>query len=822
VNGLPQQNGQTPDLAAPVTPNADGKPRSALAPNSHQDVTEPAGRSTRGRKNVWTAVAILCLAAGIVGSVLGAHAVARHDSAKARNAFAQTSAGIASSLKLAVQREEDLVVSASTFYTGNPKASHSEFEKWANWAHMLRHYPELDGLRLVMLVRAPELAAFAAHLAGHTVKATKPASTHTIGESLHVVPAGTRPYYCLAVAGLARSLAVSTPAGLDYCALTPALLSSRDTAHSNSSPALGRRTDAVRIETPVYRGGVAPVTDAGRRGAFVGWLSEVLVPRVVARNALRGHPNTAVRLGYRAGSSKIAFTDGTRPTSAQSTRIRLHNGWTATIFGASVGKSVLADGWPLALLIGGILLSASLGLVVFLLGARPARKPAAPANPNPDREQLYDTLTGLPNRALTLDLAERMVARTRRQSGMLAGALVLNVDWFKDVNDKLGPVCGDQLLKIVAERLESVVRSGDTVGRLGGDEFVVLVESAARGARLDSLARRLIEAMHKPVDLDDFGPSFFLTASIGVAFGQYAYPQDLLRDAQLALQAGKAAGKDRYTLFNANMRSVIEGLGTLDAELNAALLDSQFFQLYQPIYDLSTRQVVGMEALLRWRHPTRGTVFPADFIPLAEETGLIVPIGRWALEEACRRAAAWNVAGHRVGISVQVSANQLNRDGFATDVRRALQQSGIEPALLTLEISEDTVMLDVAGATERCEEIKRLGVRIAIDDFGSGYAYRSDLQQMPIDFLKVDRSSLAASDDEDYRSWLLEAILHFGHDLSLTVIAKGIDTYEQMTTVQTMGCTMAQGFFMGEPLAAHAVEGVLDADFQATHAQPSS
>jgi diguanylate cyclase (GGDEF)-like protein len=807
VNGSHEQNGQMQSSVARVE----------IAP------IERSGRLAQGRKSIWAAVALLCVAAGTIASVLGAHAVARHDSAKARGAFDQTSAGVASTLKTAVQREEDLVVSASTFFAGNPKASQAEFEKWAKWAHMLRHYPELDGLRLVTLVRAPQLAAFETGLTGNPVKATTPTPTaaRRNGDNLRIVPAGTRPYYCLAVASLARNPTDAAPAGLDYCVLSPTLLSSRDTALSSSSPALGRRTEAVRVETPVYRGGLPPSTAAGRRGAFVGWLSEVLAPKVVVQEALRGHPNTAVRLGYRAGSSNIAFTAGAPQPGAQSAKIDLHNGWTASIFGASAGGGTLADGWALALLIGGILLSALLGLVIFLLGGDRTRRPA-PVKRDLDHEQLYDSLTGLPNRALTLDLAERMVARTRRQSGMLAGALVIDIDWFKDVNEKLGPAYGDQLLKVVAERLETVVRSGDTVGRLGGDEFVVLVESAARGARLDSLARRLIEAMHKPVELDDFGPSFFLTASIGVAFGQYAYPKDLLRDAQLALQAGKAAGKDRYTLFNANMRSVIEGRGALEAELNTALLDKQFFQLYQPIYDLSTREIVGLEALIRWRHPIRGTVSPADFIPLAEETGLIVPIGRWALEEACTRAAAWNVAGHRVGISVQVSTNQLNRDGFVTDVRRALQQSGIEPALLTLEISENTVMLDVAAVTERCAELKQLGVRIAIDDFGSGYAYRSDLQQMPIDFLKVDRSSLAASDDEDYRSWLLEAILHFGHDLSLTVIAKGIDTYEQMTTVQAMGCTMAQGFFMGDPLPAHAVEGAIEADFQATHAPSAS
>jgi EAL domain-containing protein (putative c-di-GMP-specific phosphodiesterase class I) len=283
-----------------------------------------------------------------------------------------------------------------------------------------------------------------------------------------------------------------------------------------------------------------------------------------------------------------------------------------------------------------------------------------------------------------------------------------------------------------------------------------------------------------------------------------------LRDANLALDAAKAAGKDRYTLFNANMRSVIEGQAVLEAELNAALQDKQFFLLYQPVRDLSSNKVVGLEAMIRWQHPSQGVMLPADFIPIAEETGLIVPIGRWALEEACMRAAAWNVAGNRVAISVMVSAAQLDREGFTTDIRRALQQSGIEPGQLTLEIAETTVMRDPSAAVDRLAEIKQLGVRIAIDDFGSGYAYRSDLQRMPVDFLKVDRSSLAASDDEDYRSWLLEAILIFGRDLSLTVIAKGIETEEQMTMLQAMGCSLAQGYFLGEPMLANAVNGLLD------------
>jgi EAL domain-containing protein (putative c-di-GMP-specific phosphodiesterase class I) len=284
----------------------------------------------------------------------------------------------------------------------------------------------------------------------------------------------------------------------------------------------------------------------------------------------------------------------------------------------------------------------------------------------------------------------------------------------------------------------------------------------------------------------------------------------------MALTAAKTAGRDRYTLFNANMRTVIESRAVLEDELNTALQEKQFILLYEPIYDLSTRKVVGLEALVRWAHPKQGILPADDFMPLAEESRQIVPIGRWVLEEACNRAAAWNVAGHRVGISVTISANQLNRDGFVTDVRRALQQSGIEPSLLTLEIAETTVMRDLDATAERFEAIRKLGVRIAIDDFGgSGYARHSDLKRTPLDVLKVDRSSLAASEDKDYRSWLLEAILVFGRDLSLAVIATGVETDEQMASLQEMGCTMVQGSFPGKPVPAEAVEGLLDAELPA-------
>jgi diguanylate cyclase (GGDEF)-like protein len=757
ANGSPAQPSQSSAPSAGEPQGADGgaqppptTPSTPPAPNGDTAPSEDTfGRvkhAARGRRGVWAAVAALCIVAGIVGSILGAHAVARNDAASGRRAFRQTSTSIASTLRIAIRHQEQLVVSASTFFASHPKATHAEFATWVKWARTQRRYPELDALGLL------------------------------------------------------------TPAHA-----SPALLLSRDTGLSVYTPVPSGSGRALALETPVYRGYVTPLSLFGRRAAFVGWLREVLMPGVVLHEALAGQPGYALRLRYRAGSANVVFVGGAPQSGAQSTATSFHNGWTVKTFGPAAGGGVFADGHALALLIGGSLLSLLLGVLVLVLGSGLSRAPApAPQRSDAPHENLYDALTGLPNRALMLDRAERMLARAVRQSEIVAGALSVEIDWVKDVNDKLGQAAGDQLLKTVAQRLQDVIRTGDTVGRLGGDEFVILVESAARGVRLDSLARRVIEALHEPVELDGFGPSFVLTASIGVAFGRYTAPDELLRDAH---QAAKAAGKDRYTLFNANMRSVIEGQGVLEAELNTALRDGQLFLLYEPIRNLNTRRVAGLEALVRWRHPEQGVLLPADFIPLAEQTGLIVPVGRWMLEHACSRAAAWNVAGNRVGASVKVSAKQLSRDGFVTDVRRALQQSGIEPTLLTLEIAETTVMRDVATALERLREVKQLGVRIALDDFGSAYASHSDLQQLPLDFLKVDRGSLAASDTEDYRSWLLETVLVAGRDLSLTVIAKGIETHEQMAALQTMGCTMAQGLFMGAPVPEDAVEGLFHADF---------
>ncbi len=806
---------------APAPPVAEAVATDAPAPAAEPPSAKPASAASGSRRGLWAAVAAIVTIIGVIASILGARAVANSDAGESEAAFHQDSAAIASTLTLAIQHEEDLALSAGTFFAANPDATPAQFTAWAEGVRALRRYPELQRLALISLVRAPELAAFAARQAGRAVPTPSKLTAPAVPTPA-ISPASAHHYYCLSAAEVSRTPTGPAGSGYDYCAGSTALLVSRNTGsvHFGSS---GHAHETLVLFTPVYLGGHTPQSPGGRRAAFVGWLREAIVPSLVLDRALRGHPDNAITLAHRSGSSTIVFAAGTPVAGAQSRTVALRGGWTLRSFGPPPGPGVFADADAVALLITGIVMSVLAGLLIYVLGVRRAptagKAAAVAAGPHND---LYDPLTGLPNRALMLDRADRMLARASRQSGMLVGALFVDIDWFKDVTERLGPEAGDQMLKKVGERLEGVIRTHDTVGRLGGDEFVVLVESAARGARLDSLARRIIEALHKPLDIEGFGPSVSLTASIGVAFGRYNSPDDLLRDARTALIAAKAAGKDRYTVFNANMRSVVEGRGVLEIELNTAIHERQFYLLFEPVRDLAADRIAGLEAHIRWRHPTQGVLEPADFVELAEETGLIVPIGRWILEEACTRAAALNVDGPRIGVSVKVSENQLNRDGFITDVRRALHQSGIEPSLLTLEVAETTVMRDLTGAAERLHAIKELGVRVAIDDFGgSGYAYHSDLRRLPLDVLKVDRSSLAASDDEDYRSWLLEAILIVGRELSLTVIATGIMTSAQIDALASMGCTMAQGPFIGEPVPAEGVPRMLHPEAELEPAAPS-
>lgn len=508
--------------------------------------------------------AVVLVLAGVLAAVVGARSVAHSDAEQGRLASHLSSNEVASALKLAIQHEEDLVVSASAFISGDPHASAAAFDRWAGSVHAMRRYPELQNIGLVVAVTSSRLRAFEAWMATHPVRALGARSPAPV-ESLRVFPAGKRAHYCIAVAGLARNAANYLPAGLDYCAFAPALFATRDSGQALYEPFDDGASTSLGIETPVYRGGTTPATVAARRSAFVGWLGERLEPQIILRRALEGHPNFAVVFGYGAPGAHVSFASGSAPRDAQTTTISLHNGWTLESFSGETVSGTLADGHAFVLLAGGILLSALLGLLVLVLGTGRTRARALVREQTRELYQknrelshmaLHDPLTGLPNRALVLDRAERMLARGARDPKILAGAMFVDVDGFKHVNDRLGHAAGDQLLRVIGGRLQSAVRDQDTVGRLGGDEFVVLVECSTEEATLDELADRMTESLREPVDLDGDRHACSVTASIGVAIGRYETADELLRDADLALYSAKVAGKDRYTLFDPSMQTV--------------------------------------------------------------------------------------------------------------------------------------------------------------------------------------------------------------------------------------------------------------------------
>ena len=428
-------------------------------------------------------------------------------------------------------------------------------------------------------------------------------------------------------------------------------------------------------------------------------------------------------------------------------------------------------------------------------------------------QALHDPLTGLPNRLLLLDRLEQAMARARRSGGW-TGVLFFDLDRFKVVNDGLGHGSGDELLMAVASRLVSSARPMDTVARFGGDEFVVLCEDMPDEATAAVVADRIGAAVRHPVRLGDRDVT--VTVSIGIATDRAgaADPEGLLRDADAAMYEAKLRGRGRHEVFDTTMRTrVVERLET-EAALRRALEHQEFRLVYQPEVSLRDGAAVGVEALLRWEHPERGLLSPASFMPLAEETGLIVPIGAWVLDEACRQLQEWRQA--HTGLCdlivwVNLSARQLAERDLTDVVARALANSGLEPANLGLEITESAVMEDLDATGHALIRLKTLGVGLALDDFGTGFSSMNYLKQFPVNLLKVDRSFVAGLGSNTGDSAIVAAVIGLAQSLGLATVAEGVETFEQLSALHTLGCSFAQGYFFGRPRPPADVERSLTA-----------
>jgi diguanylate cyclase (GGDEF)-like protein len=415
----------------------------------------------------------------------------------------------------------------------------------------------------------------------------------------------------------------------------------------------------------------------------------------------------------------------------------------------------------------------------------------------------HDPLTGLPNRTLILDRVEQMLVRARRSQAPVA-ALFIDLDNFKSINDTLGHGTGDELLRAVCARLQVVVRDIDALGRLGGDEFVIVAEGMSLDAGPELIAERLLDALKQPFELSGAEHRLIVTASVGIATGDRGCAEELLRDADIAMYRAKWSGKNRYVVFETGMQDAIQTRMEMEMDLRLAFERDEFFLVYQPTFDLRRMSPTGMEALIRWSCPTRGVVQPDDFISLLEETGLIVQVGEWVLNEACRQGAEWHAAGYPIGIAVNVSTRQLDTHNFAPTVAAALGRSGLDPGALTLEITETTLMSNTEETAQRLAQAKELGVRIAIDDFGTGYSSLAYLQRFPVDALKIDRSFIARMNQDREGEALIRTLVQLGKSLSIETLAEGIEESGELSLLREESCDSGQGFLFARPLDVEA------------------
>ena len=426
-----------------------------------------------------------------------------------------------------------------------------------------------------------------------------------------------------------------------------------------------------------------------------------------------------------------------------------------------------------------------------------------------------DTLTGLPNRRLFIDRLEHAMKQTERLNKKIA-LLYMDIDHFKTVNDTLGHDQGDVLLKAITERMSVHVRKGDTLARLGGDEFVLLVTSLQQPEEAATIARTLLNSFGKPFNLA--GHDFYITPSIGIA----TCPEDgscsgtLLKHADIAMYSAKQKGRNNYVCFSHDMDEKVQQQHELESCLRTALSNNQLSLVYQPQLDLKSGRVIGAEALLRWLHPEKGLISPDLFIPVAEKTGLIAPIGEWVLAEACRQNKAWSMTDHPpLLISVNLSAHQFKQTDFSTTVDRILTETELPRHLLELELTESLAMDDKTTNIESLRQLRKLGVHLSIDDFGTGYSSLSYLTNLPIDRIKIDRSFIGRLPEDKHCSTIVDAIIAMAKALDLVIIAEGVENQAQFDFLKFRDCDIVQGYLTGRPLLAEDFSALLEKQFSA-------
>jgi diguanylate cyclase (GGDEF)-like protein len=734
-----------------------------------------------------------------------------------RKSFQSTAADVTNTLDSKLDTTLELTRTMRAIAVMEPRAGNTRFREW--YAQLrLGTSPSTGAVaQLIQPVTASGLPAF------RRQAEADPAFRALLKGPFQIVPSGRRPLYCLmrAIVGPATASSLYPPL-LDYCdAVLPGIGPSpfaalvRTATDTNTNivipvPAF----KVVAIGATVYRLGAPLATVAERRAAMTGVIGTSFDSTTLIASVLAGHQSLALALYHRSPGGPLqligragAVSKGASPSYAQVKEIG--EGWLVVVKGTVPG-AFSANTQGLFVLGLGLLVTV-LGMLLYLVLVRSRRRAwglVGEKTGELEYRALHDPLTDLPNRTLVLDRADQLLARARR-AGHPVTVLFVDVDDFKQINDRFGHRAGDEVLRRVSARMKTVLRESDTVGRLSGDEFVMLVDTAGLDVAPELVAERILDVLRLPIELPPPASSVAVTACIGIASGMSASAEDLLADADLALYKAKAAGKDGYALFEPSMQTAARDRMHLEMDLGEALEAEQLFLVYQPMFALCDERVVGVEALLRWRHPSNGVIAPDVFIPIAEANGSIVPIGRWVLEQACARAAAWQQKGHGLNIAVNVSARQLERAEFVEEVRAALQHSGLDSSTLTLEITETVLMRKPDATVHLLTELKALGVRIAVDDFGTGYSSLAYLRQFPVDLLKIDRTFITGLALSGEAQALAHTLIRLGQALGLQTLAEGVEHRDQVRELRREGCDLVQGFLFARPLAPDAVETLL-------------
>jgi diguanylate cyclase (GGDEF)-like protein len=719
----------------------------------------------------WAIGVALLVLVGVGGSWWTASNVAHGHAQRSRYAFRSGAAQVDANMDLEVEHETDLLVGAAAFLKEHPDQNAAAFQRWTDEVHAVKRYPELIALAELRSARG------------------------------------------------FKGCPETTFAGPAWITRFSAI-GSRAICRGTSSIELARNNHAQTIygvnilgmhflgeAVPAYSTSRVPATASGRERAFVGAVAIALYPQVLLHSALVGFPGMRIQVMTRFDAA-LTFSAGPH-VHGMSVTLPLADGLTETVSGTVQGGAVWDDNTSILIFLSGTTLSLLLAVALFLLGTGRARAMRLVSEKTGELEfqALHDGLTGLPNRMLVMDRLGHALARSARVTHPVA-VLFIDFDGFKTVNDTFGHGAGDQLLRAVARRLSDLIRESDTVGRLGGDEFVVLLEPGDTRPSPERVAERILELLNLPIEIGR-GVEVRLTASVGIAVGLRESTEELLRDADLALYSAKQAGKNRYVVFEDAMQTAVADRHALELDLKRAIAGNELYLVYQPTFRLEDRSVGGVEALLRWQHPTRGMIPPDAFIPIAEDSGLIREIGRWVATEACRQAAAWRERGLDLTMAINVSGKQIDEVDFADQISGILARTGLDATGLTLEITETSLMRNPHEAAERMRALKRLGVRIAIDDFGTGYSSLAYLREFPVDALKIDRTFISGLDNTEEASAFVATLVQLGRTLKLETLGEGIEEEDQLQRLHDAGCEFGQGFLLARPLPAEQIEALL-------------